>query len=168
MNTLIVFLVGLAALTGRLHAERLEPKAVALLSPTKGNKAQGAVSFIALENGVKIIADVDYLTPGKHGFHIHEFGDCSSPDGASMGGHFNPKRAKHGGPDSLQRHAGDLGNLVADELGHAHYERIDSFIQLTGSESIVGRSIAIHANADDYVSQPSGNSGGIISCGVID
>lgn len=143
-------------------------KASAFLHPTKGNNVQGTVSFTAVAEGVKVVADVNNLTPGKHGFHIHEYGDCSSPDGSSAGGHFNPGASKHGSPHSLERHAGDLGNIVADEKGHAHYEVIDKVIKLNGPDTIVGRSVIIHAQADDYTTQPTGNAGGRLACGVIE
>lgn len=143
-------------------------KAVALLSPTKGNRAQGVVTFTALDGAVRIVADVDYLEPGPHALHIHEYGDCSAADGASIGGHFNPTGKRHGGPDYLERHVGDLGNIVADEKGHAHYERVDKVIKLSGPHTIKGHAIAIHANRDDFKTQPSGNAGGIVACGVID
>lgn len=144
------------------------PNAIALLTATKGNNAQGVVSFRNTPNGVLIIADVDNLVPGKHGFHIHEYSDCSAPDGTSTGGNYNPMGCRHGGPDSAIRHVGDLGNIVADENGYAHYERFDHLIKLEGPHSIIGRSIVIHTHADDYVSQPAGNSGGRIACGAIE
>ncbi len=146
---------------------RFSKRAVAVLNPTKGNLVNGMVTFEAVEGGVRVVAKIDGLTPGKHGFHIHEFGDCSAPDAASAGGHFNPTHKQHGGPDSLERHVGDLGNVVADEKGHAEYERIDSVISLTGPDTIVGRSVVVHALADDYKTQPTGNSGGRVACGVI-
>src|SRR5712672_2272141 len=97
-------------------------KAMAVLSPTKGNSASGTVTFTKVDGGVKIVADVAGLTPGQHGFHIHEFGDCSAPDATSAGGHFNPHHMQHGAPDAAAHHAGDLGNLEADASGKAHYE----------------------------------------------
>lgn len=149
-------------------ATRPVKKAQAILWPTQGNTAQGKVSFTVVEGGVKIIADVDDLTPGKHGFHIHEHGDCSAPDASSAGGHFNPTGSKHGSPDSSERHAGDLGNLVADNNGHAHYERIDTVITLDGPHSIIGRSIIIHEKEDDFKTQPAGNAGARVACGIIE
>jgi Cu-Zn family superoxide dismutase len=146
----------------------LTQRANCVLHPTKGNKVEGIVSFTKVEGGVKIVAEVHNLTPGSHGFHIHEFGDCSAPDGMSAGGHFNPKGTKHGGPDSAERHAGDLGNLEADSDGVAHYERIDNVIQLDGPDTIVGRSVVVHSNADDFTSQPAGNAGSRVACGVIE
>lgn len=141
--------------------------AVTIIKPTKGNNVQGLVTFSPVEGGIKIVADIANLKPGKHGFHIHEFGDCSAEDGSSAGGHFNPTKMKHGGPNSEERHAGDLGNLEADERGYAHYERIDKVLKLTGPESIVGKSVIIHADPDDFFTQPTGNSGGRLGCGVI-
>ncbi len=146
----------------------LTKRANCVLHPTKGNKVEGIVSFTKVEGGVKIVAEVHNLTPGSHGFHIHEFGDCSSPDGMSAGGHFNPKGTKHGAPDGAERHAGDLGNLVADDEGVAHYERVDNVIQLDGPDTIVGRSVVVHSNADDFQTQPTGNAGGRVACGVIE
>lgn len=143
-------------------------KAVAVLHPTKGNTVQGTVTFAATKDAVIIIADVMNLSPGLHGFHIHEFGDCSAPDASSAGGHFNPMNMKHGSPDSTERHAGDLGNIVANDRGQAHYERIDKVISLEGPNSIIGRSVIIHAGQDDFKTQPTGNAGGRMACGVIE
>lgn len=142
-------------------------RAVAALNPTKGNYASGIVNFSVVEGGVRIVAKMEGLTPGKHGFHIHEYGDLSSPDAASAGGHFNPKHQKHGGPDHLERHAGDLGNIVADEFGFARYERVDSVISLNGPDSIIGKALIVNSNPDDFTTQPTGNSGGRVSAGLI-
>jgi Cu-Zn family superoxide dismutase len=125
------------------------------------------VTFTKVKGGVQIIADIDGLTPGKHGFHVHEFGDCGK-NGDAAGAHFNPTNQKHGGPDSPERHVGDFGNLEANSHGHAHYERIDKLIQLEGKNSIIGRSIMIHADEDDFTTQPTGASGARIGCGVIE
>lgn len=144
------------------------PQAVAHVKPYEDSKVEGKVTFSEVSGGVKIIADIDGLSPGEHGFHVHEFGDCSGHDGMAAGAHFNPTNAQHGGPDSPVRHVGDLGNLVADSSGHAHYERIDKIISLKGEHSILGRSIIIHQDPDDYVTQPTGASGGRIACGFIE
>lgn len=159
-----------SAIIGSLQAREIkEPqKAYVLLSPTKGSQVHGTVTFIAVENGVKIIADAEGLTPGKHGFHIHEWGDCSAPDGSSTGGYYNPLAAPHGGPDHMNRRLGDLGNIVADETGKAHYERMDHLISLSGPHSIIGRSVVINDAEDDYTSQAYGNIGKFLACGVID
>lgn len=141
--------------------------AKAVLTPTKDPTVSGVIQFIKVPSGVKIVADVSGLTPGAHGFHVHEWGDCSAPDGMSAGGHFNPLHMPHGAPNSLQRHAGDLGNLMADASGKAHYVFVDNNLSLTGPTSIVGRSIIVHEKNDDLHSQPAGNSGARIACGII-
>lgn len=143
-------------------------EAFAMLNPTQGNKVKGRVSFTKVPQGVKVVADFEGMEPGSHGIHIHEKGDCSAPDGSSAGEHFNPTNKKHGSPDDKDRHVGDLGNIVADRNGRAHYERVDSVIQLDGDYSIIGRSVVIHAKADDFKTQPSGDSGKRVACGVIE
>jgi Cu-Zn family superoxide dismutase len=145
------------------------PTATATLHPTSGNTAQGTVTFTQEADGVRIFATFTGLTPGKHGFHIHQNGDCSAPDGSSAGGHFDPTGMPHGGPDSPQHHAGDLGNITADEAGNASYEALNASISLReGPTSIIGRSIVVHEGEDDLTSQPSGNSGARVACGVIE
>ena len=142
-------------------------KAVAVLSPTKGSNVAGTVTFMKVEGGVRIVADVAGLKPGEHGFHIHEFGDCSAPDATSAGGHFNPQHAQHGAPDAAARHAGDFGNLVADDSGKAHYERVDTIMTLDGANSVLGHAVIVHEKADDLKTQPTGNAGARVACGVI-
>jgi len=142
-------------------------KAIAVIYPTEGNEAHGIVTFTKVDTGIQIVADIEGLSPGKHGFHIHEYGDCSAPDATSAGGHFNPDNTEHGAPDDITRHVGDLGNLDAGEDGSAHYERIDSFVSFSGLHSIIGLAIVIHAGEDDFTSQPSGNAGPRVACGVI-
>src|SRR5438128_10986580 len=117
----INFLLGLfAAGLGVCLANAQETtKAIAVLHPTAGNNVTGSVTFTQSGEVVKVVADIAGLTPGKHGFHIHEFGDCSSSDGNSAGGHFNPTHRAHGAPDASDRHAGDLGNVEADASGKA-------------------------------------------------
>ena len=141
-------------------------EAFADIKSFKGDQIKGKITFTKVPEGIKIVADVDGLTPGRHGFHVHEFGNCSD-DGAATGSHFNPTNKKHGGPDSPERHVGDLGNLVANDKGHAHYERVDKIIALEGENSILGRSIVVHADPDDYTTQPTGASGNKIACGII-
>lgn len=143
------------------------PKAEAVLEPTSGNQVQGTVTFTQVADGVLIRADVTGLTPGNHGFHVHENGDCSSPDAKSAGGHYNPHAHHHGAPVDAQRHTGDLGNLVADDSGHAVLEWTDPDMKLTGESSVVGRAVIVHAGEDDYTTQPTGNAGARVACGVI-
>ena len=142
-------------------------KAIAVLHPTQGNHVEGVVTFTRSGDEMKIVADVTGLTPGKHGFHIHEYGDCSAPDGKSAGGHFNPTNDPHAGHDSAQRHEGDMGNLEADSAGKAHLELTDNVMTMSGRKSIIGRGIIVHEKADDLKTQPTGNSGARVACGVI-
>jgi superoxide dismutase, Cu-Zn family len=141
--------------------------AVAVLVSTVGNRVSGVVRFTQTDTGVRIVADVSGLTPGLHGFHIHEFGDMTSTDGTSAGGHFNPAHTHHGAPEAAEHHAGDLGNLTADANGHATLELVDPSLRLDGATSIVGRGIVVHADADDLKSQPVGNAGKRVAVGVI-
>lgn len=142
-------------------------RAVAILHATEGNTVTGMVTFTKVANGIQVVAVVDSLTPGEHGFHIHQYGDCSALDATSAGGHFNPENKPHGAPSDTLRHVGDLGNLVADSSGTAHYEWTDTLISFSGPHSIIGRAVIIHAGADDLKSQPTGNAGARVACGVI-
>jgi superoxide dismutase, Cu-Zn family len=142
-------------------------KAFAVLNPTQNNKVTGTVTFSKMETGVKVVADIRGLKPGAHGFHIHQFGDCSAPNADSAGGHFNPQAKKHGAPESMERHAGDFGNLMADSSGRAYLERTDAVISLSGPDSIIGRGVIVHEASDDMATQPTGNAGGRVACGVI-
>lgn len=141
--------------------------AVALIQPAAGQNVSGKVTFTQLAHGVRVVADVQGLTPGLHGFHIHEKGDLSDPEFKNAGPHFNPASRPHGGLTSEHRHAGDLGNLDADASGKAHLETVLHDVTLTGTNAIVGRSVIIHASMDDLKSQPAGNSGARIAGGVI-
>ncbi|RMF20477.1 MAG: superoxide dismutase family protein [Deltaproteobacteria bacterium] len=143
--------------------------AVANLSGTAGSAVHGRVQFTRVDGGVRIVADVYGLPPGKHGFHIHTNGDCGSPDGKSAGGHFNPAGTPHGAPDAdaSKRHVGDLGNLEADEATNAHYDRVDKVVALSGENSVVGRAVIVHAGEDALSSQPTGAAGRRLACGVI-
>ncbi|MBL4771631.1 MAG: superoxide dismutase family protein [Planctomycetes bacterium] len=116
----------------------------------------GTVTFADSGDTILVEAHITGLAPGAHGFHIHQFGDLSSTDGESAGGHYNPDRHDHSGPTSSRRHASDLGNLVADANGVADYTREDRELTLRGSHSIVGRAVIIHAGEDDLRSQPTG------------
>jgi Cu-Zn family superoxide dismutase len=142
-------------------------KAIAVLYPTKGNNVHGTVTFTKVEGGVRVVANIEGLTPGEHGFHVHEFGDCSAPDATSAGGHFNPTHEQHGAPDAAHRHVGDLGNITAAANGKATYDRMDKDVALDGAHSVVGYAVIVHEKADDLKSQPTGNAGGRVACGVI-
>ena len=153
-----------------LHSAETTPvtQAVAVLHPTAGQQCHGVVRFTQEGESVKVAADIEGLTPGqKHAFHIHQYGDCSAPDGMSAGGHYNPEGHPHGLPDSGNRHAGDLGNVQADGQGKAHYEITVANISVMGAKNpIIGRGVIVHAKVDDG-GQPVGNAGARIACGVI-
>lgn len=133
----------------------------------KGKGISGKVSFAETGAGVKVSGVIDGLSPGSHGFHIHEKGDCSAEDFSSAGAHFNPTGSKHGNPSHGPHHAGDLGNILAPEKGSARHS-ITVPLGLEGPDSIVGRSVVVHEKADDLKTDPSGNSGARIACGVIE
>jgi len=171
MNARIAFpaLALVASLVGCSGMMTSGPVAMAKLEPTRGNATAGTATFQQQADGVMLQVRVEGLKPGQeHGFHIHEKGDCSSGDGMSAGGHFNPGGKPHGAHDSAERHAGDLPSLKADAAG-----RVDMRVQLTGltigsgAADIVGRGLIVHAMPDDFKTQPTGNSGARIACGVI-
>jgi len=142
-------------------------KAVCVVHPLGDSKISGKVTFTKTADGVEVMAELTGLAPGEHGFHVHEYGDCSMMDGVCAGGHYNPTGMPHAGPDSPQRHEGDLGNITADVSGNATYHRVDKMLKLNGPHSIIGRSIIVHAGRDDLTSQPSGDAGARIGCGTI-
>ncbi len=168
-GVLLATLVLGVALSGcsRKSGEMKVKDAIAVMNPTEGSKVRGTVSFAKDGHGVRVSANIEGLSPGPHGFHIHEFGDCSSPDANSAGGHFNPTNMPHGGPKADKHHAGDLGNIEADKSGQAKLEVTVDSMSLEGPNSIIGRSIVVHAKADDFKSQPTGDSGARVACGVI-
>ena len=142
--------------------------AVAELQPTEGNDVSGTVTFTEEDGGVRVVASITGLSPGPHGFHVHEFGDCSAPDASSAGGHFNPTNVEHAGPDDDPRHVGDLGNIVAEDNSTASYDRLDSVLSFDGAHSIIARSVIVHESEDDLTSQPTGDAGGRLACGVVE
>ena len=142
-------------------------EAVAVLYPKNDSGVTGKVVFTKVGDAVQVVVSVTALTPGDHGFHIHEFGDCSADDGTSAGGHYNPEKAQHAGPTDDPRHVGDLGNITADENGVANKMYIDSEIALNGEHSIIGRGVIVHADKDDMTSQPTGAAGARVACGTI-
>lgn len=141
--------------------------AVAVLVPGGDSHVKGTVHFTRENDGVRVQASIDGLSPGQHGFHVHEFGDLSKSDLTSAGGHFNPEHHHHAGRDATERHVGDLGNLEADANGHAEVDFVDKQLKLDGPHSIVGRSVIVHGKADDLKSQPAGDAGPRVAGGVI-
>ena len=144
------------------------PSAVVQLEATKGNAANGSVTFTQKGDKVVVNAKVAGLAPGPHGFHIHEKGDCSSGDGMSAGGHFNPLGKPHAHPGTTDRHAGDLPMLQADAAGNATLSvEMDVITIGGGATDIVGRGLIVHKDPDDFKTQPTGNAGARVACGVI-
>ena len=177
MNLLKAFFIGLvlASFAGLIALAQTpaaksatSSKGISVLHPTAGNKVSGTVTFTPIADGVQVHAEIAGLTPGKHGFHIHEFGDCSAADASSAGAHFNPTNQPHAGPDAAARHEGDMGNVEADASGNAKLDYVDHQISLANdAKSAIGRSVVVHAKPDDLKTQPSGDAGGRIACGVI-
>ena len=147
-----------------------EPTAVGKLEATKGNSVAGTVTFTQKGDKVAIAGTISGLRPdGEHAIHVHEKGDCSSGDGMSAGGHFNPARHKHGGPYTPEKHAGDLGNIAfnADGVAKINFTVGDIQVSRGGPNGIIGRAVIVHAAADDLKTDPTGNAGGRVACGVI-
>jgi superoxide dismutase, Cu-Zn family len=142
--------------------------ATATLKPTAGNAAAGTVTFTQKGDKVTVEAKVSGLAPGGHGFHVHEKGDCSAADGMSAGGHFNPTGKPHGDPGAPDHHAGDMPMLQADASGNATLTTELSAISVgSGAGDVVGKAVVVHKDVDDFKSQPAGNSGARVACGVI-
>lgn len=144
--------------------------AIAVLSATEGSAVTGELAFTVVEGGVRIQGQVNGLPPnGEHGFHVHETGDCSAPDGTSAGGHFNPMATAHGRVGAGEHHVGDTDNIVADDTGVARVDaRLEGATLADGAPGdILGRGVIVHADADDYATQPTGNAGARLACGVI-
>lgn len=163
LTLLVILLMGTA-----VHAE--EPKhAQAMLIPLGDSTVGGIIKFVeSSSGGLEIMGQIVGLKPNsKHGFHVHEFGNCTTPDGSSAGGHFKVGTAHHGAPNASERHVGDLGNVSADKAGMALVNSTDKALSLTGPNSIIGRSVVVHDGEDDLKSDPAGNSGPRIACGVI-
>jgi Cu-Zn family superoxide dismutase len=145
------------------------PKAVANLASTKGNSAAGVVTFEQKGSVVRVSGTLTGLKPNaEHGFHVHEKGDCSSGDGMSAGGHFNPAGKPHGHHGGEARHAGDMPNLKADASGKAAFSfEVPGLTIGSGPADIVGKGLIVHRDPDDYRSQPAGNAGPRLACAVI-
>jgi superoxide dismutase, Cu-Zn family len=146
-----------------------DPSAIAVLSPTQGSSVHGAVTFLRTKGVALVNVNMTGFKPNTtHGLHIHESGDCTARDGSSAGGHFNPTSSGHGGPDGSSRHSGDLGNVTADSKGEIYSSfKIGDVAFGTGPDSIIGRGLVVHADGDDLKSQPAGNSGAPMACGMI-
>jgi len=144
-------------------------KAIAWINATEGNTFQGSAIFIKSGEKIELSVQIDPGPPGVHAVHIHEHGDCSAPDGTSAGGHWNPGGQDHGKWGVEPFHLGDIGNITVGEDGTGKLTLItDLWSMGTGAENdILDRAIIVHAGADDFTTQPTGNAGARIGCGVI-
>ena len=166
----IFALFAVVALLSACQTAPPEPlRATAQLQPTKGNKTSGEATFEQIGDKVRVTVSVQGLKPGQeHGLHIHEVGDCSSGDGMSAKGHFNPFGKPHAHHGSANRHAGDLPSLSANKEGRANIQvDMDIITLMPGPANIIGRGLIVHADPDDYKTQPTGNAGARLACGVI-
>ncbi len=144
--------------------------AKANLAAKSGSKAGGTVVFSRSNKGIEILINVNDVSRGNHGIHIHEKGDCSAEDASSAGEHFNPTKQKHGAPHTAA-HAGDFGNISVASSGVGVLKFVILKNQLPawdGGKALIGKSIVLHADPDDLKTDPSGNSGARIACGVIE
>ena len=172
LNITYVIFISILSIIGCVNADSGNSddnirKAVVKLNPTDGNSANGVVWFTKVVGGVKVEGHIEGLPMGTHGFHIHQFGDCSAANGKSAGGHFNPDGSEHGSPKADLRHVGDLGNINANSSGSAIFSFVDENISFSGKRSILSRGVIIHELADDLISQPTGAAGSRLACGVV-
>ncbi len=148
-----------------------KPVATAQLQPTKDSSVAGTITFSLVDGQLRASGDITGLKPdSQHGFHIHEKGDCSAPDGTSAGGHFNPGSSDHGSIDATAHHGGDMPNISADAQGNAHIDGpVASNVNAGNGDAfdIIGRGLIVHADPDDYTTQPTGNAGARLACAVI-
>ena len=160
---------GTFALAGCASTPAEGPQAKATIEPRSDSTVTGTATFTELSNGhVRVHVHIEKAPPGTHGLHIHEKGDCSDPKAASAGGHFNPGGMDHGGPMDAQHHAGDLGNIQIRPDGTGDLDITSIVLTVhTGPYSVLGRSVVFHEKADDFKTQPTGNAGGRLGCGVI-
>jgi len=146
-----------------------DPSAVGVLQPTIGNSVSGTVTFKQLRDSVLVTGTISGLKPNQeHGFHVHERGDCSSGDGMSTGGHFNPEFKVYGAHGQGSHHAGDLPSLKADADGKADVNFTSKTVSVvSGATQIVGRGLIVHRDPDDFKTQPAGNAEPRLACAVI-
>ncbi len=161
----VIGVLSTALLTACATQPPAQPGAAASLQARSGSAVTGNALLTQTGSKLRIEVTASNVSPGEHGFHVHEVGDCSGPDGSTAKGHYNPTGKRHGHSHGKgERHAGDLPNLVADAGGNVKYVAEVEGVTL---EEVLGRSLIVHADPDDYVSQPAGNSGKRIACGVI-
>lgn len=144
-----------------------EPTARVVIRPASGSSVSGQLVFVQTGSMVRISGELSGHSPGPRAVHIHEKGDCSAPDGMSAGGHFNPGGHPHGHPHKGPHHAGDMPMLETDGYGNARLVAVLPGLTLAGANGIVGKGVIVHAAPDDFKTQPTGNSGARMACGVI-
>jgi Cu-Zn family superoxide dismutase len=168
MKKLILFSIA-ALVLASCASMATGPSASATLSPTSGSTAAGTVMLTQLSDGsVRVTVDLTGVPAGVHGFHIHDKGDCGD-NGNAAGGHFNPATTAHGAPSAEPHHAGDFGNVTATADGRVHTEFTTRSVTVeAGPNSAVGHAVILHANPDDLVTQPTGNAGARIACGIVE
>jgi Cu-Zn family superoxide dismutase len=169
MASRLLLMAASAALLGACATAPGGPSATAQLQATTGNSTSGQASFVQVGDKVRVSGEVRGLKPNaEHGFHIHEKGDCSSGDGMSAGGHFNPTGAPHGQHNMAAHHTGDLPSLRADASGVARFSFESGSLTVgSGITNIVGKGLIVHRDPDDYRTQPTGNAGPRLACAVI-
>jgi Cu-Zn family superoxide dismutase len=166
----LIALIGCEKVQKTLTVPTPSTQAIAIINPTSGNTVTGMAVFTLSGNTVMLNIEIKNVSPGVHAVHIHEYGDCSSPDGKSAGGHWNPTDVAHGKWGEGEFHLGDIGNMTVGDDGTGTIELSTELWEIgTGSiRDVVGKGIIVHADADDFISQPSGNAGARIGCGVIE
>jgi Cu-Zn family superoxide dismutase len=172
MNKLVAGVCGVALLAGCAGMQDQEAKdatATAMLEPRSGSNVSGNLKFTQIGDVVRVTGEIKGHAKGPRGFHIHEKGDCSAADGMSAGGHFNPHKRKHGGPYDPVKHSGDLGNINFNDQGVARVNFTVGDISVSSSrpDGIIGKAVIVHADRDDLKTDPTGNAGGRVACGVI-
>lgn len=169
MKTALTVTLIATALLGACASTQNGPRANATLQPTAGNSTAGDVSFVQRGTKVRVSGEVRGLKPNaEHGFHVHEKGDCSSGDGMSAGGHFNPTGAPHGSHAKGMHHTGDLPSLKADAAGVAKFSFDSSTVAVgSGVTNIIDKGLIVHRDPDDYTTQPTGNAGPRLACAII-
>jgi len=151
-------------------AQSTAKSAMVNLASASGSLVSGKLTIVPMGNGVHLTGEIGGLSPGStHAIHIHEKGDCSAADASSAGGHFNPSAQPHGKVGSGAHHGGDMDNLVANAEGVAQVNAHAEGVTLGGgaANDVAGKAVIVHAAADDYRTQPTGNAGGRVACGVI-
>ena len=163
-----VWVLGLAVATMGAAAQK-PTGAAATLAAKSGSELTGTITFKPAGDHVHVTVHVEHVKPGEHGVHVHEKGDCSDPEAKNAGGHFNPEGMQHGAPGSAMHHPGDFGNITVGADGTGTLELDTKSISLDPSDklSVIGHAVIVHEKVDDLKTQPTGNAGGRIGCGVI-